>query len=140
MQLLDPPLPEFQPDLTELSAQVALKKATGKADSQARRRLAAVRRWHEADPVHPLTTLDDGGVGRLMRIAAAKGRRVRPDLGLGVCGEHAGDHLSIRRLAAIGEDYVSCSPPRVPIACLDAGRAAVHSEMHATPESPRAPI
>ena len=88
----------------------------------------------------PLTTLDDGGVGRLMRIAAAKGRRVRPDLGLGVCGEHAGDHLSIRRLAAIGEDYVSCPPPRVPIARLDAGRAAVHPEMHATPESPRAPI
>jgi pyruvate,orthophosphate dikinase len=54
-----------------------------------------------------------------------EGRRARPDLGLGVCGEHAGDPISIRRLADIGVDYVSCSPPRVPIARLEAGRAAV---------------
>jgi len=76
----------------------------------------------------PFSTLDEVGVGRLMRIAVAEGRRVRPGLGLGVCGEHAGDPTSIRLLAAIGVDYVSCSPPRVPIARLEAGRAAVLCE------------
>ena len=79
----------------------------------------------------PFATLDDAGVGRLMRIATAEGRRARPDLGLGACGEHAGDPASIQRMAAIGVDYVSCSPPRVPIARLEAGRAAVLAEVHA---------
>jgi len=89
--------------------------------------------------VDPFTTLDDVGVGRLMRIAVAEGRRVRPDLGLGVCGEHAGDPVSIRRLAAIGVDYVSCSPLRVPIARLEAGRSAVLTEEHAAQESTGVP-
>ena len=275
VRLLDPPLHEFLPDLTELSVQVALNNAAGKADPQATRRLAGVRRWHEANPmlglrgvrlltavpelieaqvralatatlelqtagldprpqlmvplvadaaeldaaaarIHgsietacathhatlnipigvmielpraaliadhlaqgadffsfgtndltqttwgmsrddaegaflaryretgllnldPFTTLDDVGVGRLMRTAVAEGRRVRPDLGLGVCGEHAGDPVSIRRLAAIGVDYVSCSPLRVPIARLEAGRSAVLTEELAAQESTGVP-
>jgi len=82
--------------------------------------------------VDPFMTLDDVGVGRLVRIAVEEGRRARPDLGLGVCGEHAGDPVSIRRLVSIGVDYVSCSPPRVPIARLEAGRAVVLAESEAT--------
>jgi pyruvate, orthophosphate dikinase len=89
--------------------------------------------------VDPFMTLDDVGVGRLVRIAVAEGRRARPDLGLGVCGEHAGDPISIRRLADIGVDYVSCSPPRVPIARLEAGRAAVLAKPDATPLSAGVP-
>ena len=81
--------------------------------------------------VDPFMTLDDVGVGRLVRIAVEEGRRARPDLGLGVCGEHAGDPISIRRLVAIGVDYVSCSPPRVPIARLEGGRAVVLAESQA---------
>ena len=83
--------------------------------------------------VDPFMTLDDVGVGRLVRIAVEEGRRARPDLGLGVCGEHAGDPISIRRLVSIGVDYVSCSPPRVPIARLEGGRAVVLAESQATP-------
>ena len=270
VRLMDPPLHEFLPDLTELSVEVALNNAPGGVpDPQATRRLAGVRRWHESNPMlglrgvrlltvvpelieaqvralatatlelktagmdprpelmvplvadvaeldaattrmrgaietacaangatltipigvmielpraaltadrlalgadffsfgtndltqttwgmsrddaegaflaqyresgildlDPFMTLDDVGVGRLVRIAVAEGRRARPDLGLGVCGEHAGDPISIRRLAAIGVDYVSCSPPRVPIARLETGRAAVLAESHSTP-------
>ena len=270
VRLLDPPLHEFLPDLTELSVEVALNNAPGGTpDPQAARRLAGVRRWHEGNPmlglrgvrlltvvpelieaqvralatatlelrtagmdphpelmvplvadpaelsaaaarmrgaiesacvadgatltipigvmielpraaltadrlaldadffsfgtndltqttwgmsrddaegaflaeyresglldVDPFMTLDDVGVGRLVRIAVKEGRRARPDLGLGVCGEHAGDPVSIRRLVSIGVDYVSCSPPRVPIARLEAGRAVVLAESEATP-------
>jgi pyruvate,orthophosphate dikinase len=277
VRLLDPPLHEFLPDLTELSVEVALNNAPGGTpDPQATRRLAGVRRWHESNPmlglrgvrlltvvpvlieaqvralatatlelqasgldprpelmvplvadaaelgaaaarIHsaietacatdgatlnipigvmielpraaltadrlaqgadffsfgtndltqttwgmsrddaegaflaqyresgllnldPFTTLDDVGVGRLVRIAVAEGRRVRPDLGLGICGEHAGDPVSIRLLAAIGVDYVSCSPPRVPIARLEAGRAVVLAEVDAKPESAGVPV
>ena len=270
VRLLDPPLHEFLPDLTELSVEVALNDAPGGTpDPQAARRLAGVRRWHEGNPmlglrgvrlltvvpelieaqvralatatlelktagmdphpelmvplvadpaelsaaaarmrgaiesacvavgatlkipigvmielpraaltadrlaldadffsfgtndltqttwgmsrddaegaflaeyresglldVDPFMTLDDVGVGRLVRIAVEEGRRARPDLGLGVCGEHAGDPISIRRLVSIGVDYVSCSPPRVPIARLEGGRAVVLAESQATP-------
>jgi len=269
VRLLDPPLHEFLPDLTELSVEVALNNAPGGTpDPQAARRLAGVRRWHEGNPmlglrgvrlltvvpelieaqvralatatlelrtagmdphpelmvplvadpaelsaaaarmrgaiesacvadgatlkipigvmielpraaltadrlaldadffsfgtndltqttwgmsrddaegaflaeyresglldVDPFMTLDDVGVGRLVRIAVEEGRRARPDLGLGVCGEHAGDPISIRRLVSIGVDYVSCSPPRVPIARLEGGRAVVLAESQAT--------
>src|SRR5665647_567516 len=270
VRLLDPPLHEFLPDLTELSVEVALNNAPGGTpDPQAARRLAGVRRWHEGNPmlglrgvrlltvvpelieaqvralatatlelrtagmdphpelmvplvadpaelsaaaarmrgaiesacvadgatltipigvmielpraaltadrlaldadffsfgtndltqttwgmsrddaegaflaeyresglldVDPFMTLDDVGVGRLVRIAVEEGRRARPDLGLGVCGEHAGDPISIRSLVSIGVDYVSCSPPRVPIARLEGGRAVVLAESQATP-------
>jgi pyruvate,orthophosphate dikinase len=75
--------------------------------------------------VSPFESLDRNGVGELVRRAADAGRSVRPDLGLGVCGEHAGDPRSIHFFHEIGLDYVSCSPFRVPIARLETGRAAI---------------
>jgi pyruvate,orthophosphate dikinase len=74
--------------------------------------------------VSPFETLDREGAGRLMRIAVEEGRRTRPDLKLGICGEHGGDPDSVHFCHEIGLDYVSCSPFRVPIARLEAGRAA----------------
>jgi pyruvate, orthophosphate dikinase len=75
--------------------------------------------------VSPFQTIDADGVGRLIRIACAEGRAVRPDLELGVCGEHGGDPASVHFFHEAGLDYVSCSPFRVPVARLEAGRAAV---------------
>ncbi len=75
--------------------------------------------------VDPFSTLDSLGVGELITTAIARGRAARPQLELGVCGEHAGDPASIHFLARAGVDYVSCSPPRVPVARLETGRAAV---------------
>jgi pyruvate,orthophosphate dikinase len=76
-------------------------------------------------PSDPFVHLDVAGVGRLVETAVQAGRAVRPDLGLGVCGEHGGDPESVRYLAGLGIDYVSCSPWRVPVARLEAGRAVV---------------
>ncbi|MFL6141826.1 MAG: pyruvate, phosphate dikinase [Labedaea sp.] len=75
--------------------------------------------------VSPFETIDQDGVGQLIVLAAQRGRATRPDLTLGVCGEHGGDPASIHYFHHIGLDYVSCSPFRVPIARLEAGRAAV---------------
>ncbi|TVZ01363.1 pyruvate, phosphate dikinase [Trebonia kvetii] len=75
--------------------------------------------------VSPFETIDIGGVGRLVKIAAAEGRATRPGLKLGVCGEHGGDPASVWFFHDAGLDYVSCSPFRVPIARLEAGRAGV---------------
>ncbi len=75
--------------------------------------------------VSPFETLDREGVGRLVRIAAQEGRAARPDLHLGVCGEHGGDPDSVHFFHQVGLDYVSCSPFRVPVARLEAGRAAL---------------
>ncbi|MBY8852559.1 pyruvate, phosphate dikinase, partial [Saccharothrix sp. MB29] len=75
--------------------------------------------------VSPFETIDREGVGRLIGIAVREGRAARPDLALGVCGEHGGDPASIRFFHEVGLDYVSCSPFRVPVARLEAGRAAV---------------
>ncbi|MDN4489311.1 pyruvate, phosphate dikinase [Demequina sp. SYSU T00068] len=75
--------------------------------------------------VSPFESLDRQGVGRLVRIAAEEGRATRPDLRLGVCGEHGGDPQSIHFFHEAGLDYVSCSPFRIPVARLEAGRAAV---------------
>lgn len=72
----------------------------------------------------PFETLDRDGVGALVRYAVGKGREVRPDLHLGVCGEHGGDPESIHFFEEVGLDYVSCSPFRVPVARLEAARAA----------------
>jgi pyruvate,orthophosphate dikinase len=74
--------------------------------------------------VSPFESLDREGVGRLVRIASQEGRAVKSDLKLGVCGEHGGDPESIHFFHAVGLDYVSCSPFRVPVARLEAGRAA----------------
>jgi pyruvate,orthophosphate dikinase len=73
--------------------------------------------------VSPFETLDVDGVGALVRYAAQRGRAARPDLHLGVCGEHGGDPESIHFFEGAGLDYVSCSPFRVPIARLEAARA-----------------
>ncbi len=73
----------------------------------------------------PFETLDIDGVGRLVRHAAHLGRKANPDLHLGVCGEHGGDPASIHFFDDVGLDYVSCSPFRVPVARLEAGRSAL---------------
>ena len=73
----------------------------------------------------PFVSLDVDGVGELVEIAARRGRKTRPDLKLGICGEHGGDPASIRFCAQVGLDYVSCSPYRVPIARLAAAQAAL---------------
>ncbi|GIG21087.1 pyruvate, phosphate dikinase [Cellulomonas chitinilytica] len=75
--------------------------------------------------ISPFDTLDADGVGALVRAGAAGGRATKPGLHLGVCGEHGGDPESIHFFDQVGLDYVSCSPFRVPIARLEAGRAAV---------------
>jgi pyruvate,orthophosphate dikinase len=75
----------------------------------------------------PFVSIDVDGVGELVRIAAEKGRAVRNDIKLGICGEHGGDPASIRFCEEVGLDYVSCSPFRVPIARLAAAQAALKS-------------
>jgi len=75
--------------------------------------------------VSPFETIDRDGVGRLVDIAVREGKAARPDLELGVCGEHGGDPDSVHFFHQVGLDYVSCSPFRVPIARLEAGRAAL---------------
>jgi pyruvate,orthophosphate dikinase len=75
--------------------------------------------------VSPFETIDADGVGRLVQIAAEEGRKTKPGLKLGVCGEHGGDPESIHFFHNAGLDYVSCSPFRLPVARLEAGRAAV---------------
>jgi pyruvate,orthophosphate dikinase len=78
--------------------------------------------------VSPFESLDREGVGELVRIGAERGREVRPQLKLGVCGEHGGDPDSVHFFHEVGLDYVSCSPFRVPVARLEAGRANLDSE------------
>jgi pyruvate,orthophosphate dikinase len=73
----------------------------------------------------PFVSLDQEGVGDLIKIAAERGRAARPDVKLGICGEHGGDPASIQFCEAVGLDYVSCSPYRVPIARLAAAQAAI---------------
>ncbi|WP_029075702.1 pyruvate, phosphate dikinase [Kaistia adipata] len=78
-------------------------------------------------PNDPFASIDREGVGELIRIACARGRATRPDLKLGVCGEHGGDPASIHFFAEINLDYVSCSPFRVPVARLAAAQAALRN-------------
>jgi pyruvate,orthophosphate dikinase len=75
--------------------------------------------------VSPFETIDPDGVGRMVRIASEEGRATRPSLELGVCGEHGGDPDSVHFFHKVGLNYVSCSPFRVPVARLEAGRAVV---------------
>ncbi|MFE7272949.1 pyruvate, phosphate dikinase [Streptomyces sp. NPDC057623] len=77
--------------------------------------------------VSPFETIDKDGVGSLVAAAAKAGRETRPDLKLGVCGEHGGDPESVHFFHEVGLDYVSCSPFRIPVARLEAGRAASES-------------
>jgi pyruvate, orthophosphate dikinase len=76
----------------------------------------------------PFQTLDQGGVGELVELACERGRAARPDLKLGICGEHGGDPESVAFCERVGLDYVSCSPYRVPIARLAAAQAALRAE------------
>ena len=76
-------------------------------------------------PKNPFQTLDRDGVGRLMRMAVEEGRKTRPSLEVGICGEHGGDPASIEFCHMIGQNYVSCSPFRVPIARLAAAHSAL---------------
>ena len=76
-------------------------------------------------PVDPFQVIDRAGVGRLMTVAVERGRRVRPDLKIGICGEHGGEPNSVEFCHLLNLNYVSCSPFRVPIARLAAARAAV---------------
>ncbi len=78
--------------------------------------------------VSPFETLDADGIGRLVRIAVEEGRAARPGLKIGVCGEHGGDPDSVHFFHEAGLDYVSCSPFRVPVARLEAGRAVALAE------------
>ncbi|MEU8733046.1 MULTISPECIES: pyruvate, phosphate dikinase [Streptomyces] len=78
--------------------------------------------------VSPFETIDKDGVGSLVAAAAQAGRATRPDLKLGVCGEHGGDPESVHFFHEVGLDYVSCSPFRIPVARLEAGRAASRSK------------
>jgi pyruvate,orthophosphate dikinase len=88
----------------------------------------------------PFVSIDEEGIGELMRIGAENGRRTRPDLKLGICGEHGGDPKSVRFCARLGFDYVSCSPFRVPVARLAAAQAAIElGAGGAAGRSPRVP-
>ena len=80
---------------------------------------------YESDP---FARLDQTGVGQLVQMAAEKGRKTKPDLKLGICGEHGGDPSSVEFCHKVGLDYVSCSPFRVPIARLAAAQAAINSK------------
>ena len=76
----------------------------------------------------PFAKLDQVGVGKLVKMAAKMGRETRPDLHLGICGEHGGDPSSVEFCHKVGLDYVSCSPFRVPIARLAAAQAAIKDQ------------
>jgi len=92
-------------------------------DAEARFLLQYVEQ--EILPENPFQTLDTEGVGKLMEIAVSKGRGVRPELEVGICGEHGGDPKSIAFCHRLGLNYVSCSPFRVPVARLAAAQAAL---------------
>jgi pyruvate,orthophosphate dikinase len=76
-------------------------------------------------PFNPFQTIDREGVGRLMDICVEEGRKARPNLEVGICGEHGGDPSSVEWCHLIGNNYVSCSPFRVPVARLAAAQAAI---------------
>ncbi len=83
-------------------------------------------------PADPFVTLDQEGVGELVKLAAERGKRTRKDIKLGICGEHGGDPASILFCETAGLDYVSCSPYRVPIARLAAAQAAIGAKVAST--------
>jgi pyruvate,orthophosphate dikinase len=74
---------------------------------------------------NPFATIDQNGVGALMEIAVERGRKTRPHIKLGICGEHGGDPASVKFCHKLGLNYVSCSPFRVPVARLAAAQAAL---------------
>ncbi|MDR2705339.1 MAG: pyruvate, phosphate dikinase [Planctomycetaceae bacterium] len=91
---------------------------------------AFINQYQELDifPADPFQTLDQDGVGRLIKIAIAGGRETRPDIKLGICGEHGGDPASVKFCHKVGLNYVSCSPLRLPVARLAAAQAAIQEK------------
>ena len=87
-------------------------------------------------PENPFLSLDREGVGSLILIGVERGRKARPDLEVGICGEHGGDPSSISFCHEAGFDYVSCSPYRVPVARLAAAHAALKETARARSEEP----
>ncbi|MCG0313276.1 MAG: pyruvate, phosphate dikinase, partial [Calditerricola sp.] len=87
---------------------------------------------HGILPDNPFITLDERGVGRLIAMGVAEGRKTRPDLKAGICGEHGGEKRSIDFCHRVGLDYVSCSPYRVPLARLAAAQARLRHENGST--------
>jgi pyruvate,orthophosphate dikinase len=79
-------------------------------------------------PADPFAVLDTDGVGALMEMAVEKGRKKKPGLKIGICGEHGGEPKSVEFCHRIGLDYVSCSPFRVPIARLSAAQAVIRAQ------------
>ncbi|MDX1953477.1 MAG: pyruvate, phosphate dikinase [Verrucomicrobiota bacterium] len=96
--------------------------------------------YQEAEIIkrNPFATIDQTGVGQLMKIAIEKGRSTRPDIKLGICGEHGGDPDSVKFCHQIGLTYVSCSPFRVPVARLAAAQAAIAERQAARKAAPKA--
>jgi len=88
---------------------------------------------------NPFASIDQTGVGQLIEIAIAKGRSTRPDIKLGICGEHGGDPDSVKFCHRVGLNYVSCSPYRVPVARLAAAQAAIEEKRKAAPAGKAAP-
>ena len=80
--------------------------------------------------IDPFVSIDQRGVGQLVETGAAKGKSTRPDIKLGICGEHGGDPASISFFEQVGLDYISCSPFRVPIARLAAAQAALRQKQN----------
>ncbi|MCI7304761.1 MAG: pyruvate, phosphate dikinase, partial [Trueperella sp.] len=78
--------------------------------------------------ISPFESVDLGGVGALVDMGVQRGRHSKPNMKMGVCGEHGGDPNSIHFFEKVGLNYVSCSPFRVPVARLEAGRAAIDNE------------
>ncbi|MGL4595397.1 MAG: pyruvate, phosphate dikinase [Thermoguttaceae bacterium] len=89
-----------------------------------------INEYQELDifPADPFQTLDQAGVGGLMKLGVANGRKTRPDIKLGICGEHGGDPASVKFCHKIGLNYVSCSPLRLPVARLAAAQAAIQEK------------
>ncbi|MDR3199563.1 MAG: pyruvate, phosphate dikinase [Planctomycetaceae bacterium] len=91
---------------------------------------AFINQYQELDifPADPFQTLDQEGVGKLIKIAIAGGRETRPDIKLGICGEHGGDPATVKFCHKVGLNYVSCSPLRLPVARLAAAQAAIQEK------------
>src|ERR1700680_4212570 len=79
-------------------------------------------------PSDPFAVLDQEGIGKLIKMAVELGRKTKPDLEIGICGEHGGEPSSVQFCYRVGMDYVSCSPYRVPIARLAAAQAAISGD------------
>src|SRR5262249_5032663 len=107
-------------DLTQTTFGLSRDDAANFLDAYAKKKIIAT---------DPFVSLDQDGVGELVRIAAERGRTTRDELKLGICGEHGGDPASIMFCDKVGLDYVSCSPYRVPIARLAAAQAALVEDL-----------